>query len=81
MAAPWRILAFLLSGTTLATFSAKPRAWSYCLPALGTRAVSLNQPVLLQAASPALWSCPDLMPQSAHLNRGEEGAFSPHHSS
>lgn len=40
MAAPWRILAFLLSGTTLATFSAKPRAWSYCLPALGTRGKS-----------------------------------------
>lgn len=37
LAAPWRCLASLLSGTQLATFSAEPRGWSYCLPALGTR--------------------------------------------
>lgn len=77
LAAPWRCLAFFLSRTKLATFSAKPRGWYYCLPALG--AVSRNQPVLLQAASSTLRSCPDLMPQSAHLDRGEEGAFPPQH--
>lgn len=59
----------LLSRTKLATFSAEPRGWYYCLPAPSM--VSPNLPVLLRAASFTMQSCRDLMPQSSHLEGGE----------
>lgn len=59
----------LPSRTKWAPLSAEPRGWCSGLPAPSV--VSLNLPVLLQAAAFTLRSCRDLMPQSAHLKRGE----------
>lgn len=59
----------LPSRTKWAPLSAEPRGWCSGLPAPSV--VSLNLPVLLQAAAFTLQSCRDLMPQSAHLKRGE----------